>query len=113
MNFKQNMKIKVGKKIFKLSDACCWSLKKTEENYAKVSGGVNLYNRNTKRFESVDGDFIEIHRNGKFIRTHVIGYTCGQIVPTEDGTFVLSHDELYSGSFNIRKRFHNIELIND
>jgi hypothetical protein len=77
-------KIKVNGKIIELTDCCTWGVKE----------GV-LYNNNTHRDEGVEGDIVRYKSCKTYYEGHVKGYTCGQIITTEEyGTVCLSANDL-------------------
>jgi hypothetical protein len=82
------MKILInGKDTAELSTFCKWSVKDGK-----------LFNKNTRRFEGVDGDKVTfIKENGNKYEGTVSWYTCYQVIPTkETGVEILSPKEVLS-----------------
>lgn len=115
-------KIKVNGKVIELTECCSWSIHKLEPDahswdkwrFGEIGDAeMCLYNRNTGYLEAVDGDKIRLHKDGKFIIDEIVGYTCGQVIPTKNhGTIVLSAED----AIPIRYGFtilhkHNVEFV--
>ena len=96
------MKILInGKDTAELSTCCRWSVRDGK-----------LFNKNTNRFEGVNGDVITFTKgNGEKYEGTVIGYTCYQFVCTkESGNMVLSAKESLSVEIGHRSV---VELLED
>lgn len=78
-------RIKVNNDVIKLSPCCHWG----------VDNGI-LRNLNTGFDEGVEGDIVEYEINGVKYRGHVKGYTCYQMITTEEfGSVCLSAKEYH------------------
>lgn len=115
-------KIKVHGKVIELTECCSWDVCELEpdvhswDKYKFKEEGdakMGLWNSNAGYFEAVDGDKIRLHKDEKFIVDEVVGYTCGQVIPTKNhGTIVLSAEHAFPVryGFNILHK-HDVEFI--
>lgn len=114
-------KIKANGKVLELPECCLWDVRKIDPDkqifdkylFGEESGAdMCLYNENFDCYEAVDGDLVRIWVNGKFVADEVVGYTCGQFIPTRNhGTVVLSMDDAKPvRRIEILHR-HNVELV--